>query len=100
MIGCLSSAKDAEDSQGALMWLSQVGAVSQRSCSSWLRVIGCVGHVVSSSPGSTYKSVTYSGRWLGMRASFWLEQSTMVPSQRHFSGHTRSMKHSLLNLLR
>lgn len=68
-------------------------------CPSWLREMD-MGGVQGSCPCGTHRSVTYSGRWLGTRASFWLEQSTMVPSQRHLSGHTRSMKHSLLNLLR
>ena len=76
------------------------GGCLQRTLLGLAQGDGVWGHVGSSRPGSTYRSVTYSGRWLGMRASFWLEQSTMVPSQRHFSGHTRSMKHSLLNLLR
>lgn len=48
----------------------------------------------------THSSAVYCGMWSGILVSFWLEQSTVVPSQRHFSGQARSAKQSPPSLLR
>lgn len=49
---------------------------------------------------NTHSSAVYCGMWSGILVSFWLEQSTVVPSQRHFSGQAKSAKQSLPSLLR
>lgn len=48
----------------------------------------------------THSSAVYCGMWSGILVSFWLEQSTVVPSQRHFSGQAKSAKQSPPSLLR
>lgn len=48
----------------------------------------------------THSSAVYWGMWSGILVSFWLEQSTVVPSQRHFSGQAKSAKQSPPSLLR
>lgn len=57
-------------------------------------------HFVVDKDSVTHSSAVYWGMWSGILVSFWLEQSTVVPSQRHFSGQAKSAKQSPPSLLR